>query len=301
MKHTVTAVLLGILLYAAWLPAAMAVVVPDTSTLELDVLSVDRDGRVILECTWPATDDPEARFDVTINGNAWRCTEAGFGSGDGKRYRTLEIIPGRPGVKEIVVTATAGSRVWRGKTSIIYAPAPLMEPAWVDGELFTDTPELTVRTRFISDFTATVDGRPVGISWLKAIFAEGMEQVAWLEATLDAGLNTFALQGRDYNHIAVTALPNLYFAPGGVITSADNFSIVYGEAGSRSGPFYSYRLEGDALTLVSDGETPDGRLFVMLRGERPGTATLHISKKEHFRGEFVPLRSITLTVRTAVR
>ncbi len=297
MKHTVTAVLLGILLYAAWLPAAMGATVPDNSTLGLEVLSVDRDGRVVLACAYPNTAVPEAQLSVTVNGSDWRYTEAGSGSGDGKRYRTLELIPGSPGAKEIVVTATAGSSVWRGKTSIIYAPAPLMAPAWVDGELFTDTPELTVRMRFISGFTATVDGRPVGISWLKAIFAEGMEQVAWLEATLDAGLNTFALQGRDYNHIARNALPNLYFAPGGIITSADNFSIVYGESGSRSGPFYQYRLEGDALTLVGDGETPDGRLFVMLRGERPGTATLHISRQEHFRGEYVPLRSLTLTVR----
>lgn len=287
----VLAVLLGVLLYAG------AVYAAEPGVLGIEVLSVDRDGRVVLECTYPRTDDPEAQFAVSINGSEWSFTEEGFGSGSDELSSTIEIIPGQPGVKEIVVTATAGSSVWRGRTSIVYAPAPLMEPSWVDGELCTDTPELTVRTRFISGFSATVGGRPVGIAWLKAIFAEGMEQVAWLEAPLAAGLNTFALQGRDYNHIARNAIPNLYFAPGGVITSADNFSIVYGESGSRSGPFYSYRLEGDALTLVGDGETPDGRLFVTLRGERPGTATLHISKKEHFRGEFVPLRSLTLTVR----
>ena len=242
-------------------------------------------------------DDTGDQFNIAINGRDWRHRPLGQSSGSGELGRTLELIPGYPGRKDIVVTVTHEGKTGRGLVSVDYAPAAAIEPAWVDGHLRLEPGALEVRLRYINDFKVTLNGVAAEFSYLKAIFADGMEQVVMLDAGLAPGRNELVMTGTDWRGQTVTLVSFLYFAPGGVVNTGDTFTVVYGEAGSRSGPFYSTAIPGEALENGRSWETPDGKLVREFRAVKPGRAVINIFKKAHFRGNYVLESTINLTVR----
>lgn len=263
----------------------------------VSVTHADYNGRIIIEATYPGYDSAGDKFSVALNGSDWPFAPAGASSGSGTLGSTFAIIPGAPGRKVITVSVTHDGRTGRGQVSVDYAPQSAIMPAWIDAELCRQAPNLEVRLRFVNDFSATLNGAAIGHSFLKAVFAEGMEQVAVLDGPLAPGRNVLVMTGKDWQGQPVTLTTTLYYAPDGVVRAGDTFTVVYGEAGSRSGPFYATAIAGDALANGRDWQTPEGKLVREFHAVRPGPAVIHINKKPHFLESYGRERSIELTVR----
>lgn len=95
----------------------------------------------------------------------------------------------------------------------------------------------------------------------------------------------------------------------GGLAPGDSARLVYGEVGSRSGPFYRLTVEGDALALATDGlgevarAAGDGWIVgdqvhvATLQARVAGEATLRIARKASFLGgEYEPLSEHRLRV-----
>lgn len=256
----------------------------------------DYNGRIFIAAAYPGYDSTGDTFSVAINGSDWPFTPAGYSSGSGELSRTFELIPGMPGRKEISVTVAHEGKTGSGQLVVEYAPQAAIIPAWTEAELFRQTPGLSVRLRFIDEFSATLNGAALGHSFLKAIFADGMEQVAVLDGALMPGRNVLVMTGKDWHGQSLTLTSTLYYAPDGMVRAGDTFTVVYGEAGSRSGPFYAIDISGDALVNSRDWQTPEGKLVREFRAVTPGRATIRISKKPHFLESYELERTIELTV-----
>lgn len=278
---------------------------PAADTVTVTVHDTDYDGRLLVELEFPSLPGDEVEIDVEANGTPVMHRVTGSGSGGGRSSRTIFVGPTPPGEeKDLRVTVRGGGRTLHGRARAFYAPAAAILPAWIDGGLLLGSEGLSFQVRLVDDLVMTVNGAPASIGYLKMVPEDGITLSALAEATLRPGWNEIVFTGRSYRGESITHRSEVLIAPDGLVHAGDVFRIVYGREGSRSGPFFSVEVEGDAIRAVGPDDAvcrgrhweeeahpwgepeahgaPDDRLIAAFVAERPGRATLKIYVKPHF-------------------
>ncbi|HXE71181.1 MAG TPA: hypothetical protein VNO81_00845 [Candidatus Nitrosotenuis sp.] len=253
--------------------------------LSLRVLDPDFRGRILVEIGYPQPPASEGEGELTllVDGRPALWEEVGGGFGEGMRTRSVAVTAGAPGGKVVVARLRLGSRTLEGKLTVAFAPRPALLPAWVDGELITRPVPLRADLRFVEDPSFRVNGVPVECKFEKNLNPDGVTRTAVVvEPPLSPGVNTIEILARGYDGREVHVGSRLYLAPEGRVRLGDSFRLVYGRLGSKSGPFYSVTLEGQALVETADSQDSEGRLIKSYRAAATGEARLQIFVKPHF-------------------
>jgi hypothetical protein len=241
---------------------------------------------------------PEPSFTFEADGRPAPARAAGGGSDPQTITATYLVFPGAacrqlvarwgPGPKER--TAPASPR-WKAPALALLLDRlgdreALLAPADLEVQVF---PPATARL--------LQDGSPLPATRVEA---PGPGERLRVSPRWQPGLNTIRLvvegpAGRSERTFTFVLVQDGGLAPG------DSARLVYGEVGSRSGPFYRLAVEGDALALATDGlgevarAAGDGWIagaqvhVATLQARAAGEATLRIARKASFLdGEYEP-------------
>lgn len=255
--------------------------------LDVTVANPDLEGAVLLDVSYPGWGDEEGEWEVLVDGAPARFEFAGYGSGGGRETRTLRIEPGWPGRKEVVVVRRGPGGERRGRVSFDFAPAPAILPDWIDGQIALGPTALRVRFRWVDQagIEVRVNGETVPFSFEKGL-AEGLHVVTAvvLDPPLVPGTNRIEVSAATSPVPLAAPLVSrttLYFAPRNRVFVGGEFLLPLGRVGSRSGPFYTAEVEGDAIRPTGM-EVQDDLFVSSFRAVRPGAATIRVYVKPHF-------------------
>lgn len=278
------------------LAAGLLLAPPGGVTVE--VIDADREGQILLDVSSPREAEEE-EIEILVNGAPSRWEEVGGGSGGGRVTRTISLDAGAPGPKEISVRV--GQMQVAAQARLRFAPVGVILPSWIDGEIVFDSHPLRVRARYLELDEILVNGETAAFSFEKSLLhGFWTKDAVVMEPPLRPGENRIEIRGRAVLETGavrpVARETSLYLAPGGRVRRGDTFCLVYGVAGSRSGPFYYTETEGSAIEEIGAEEAPDGRLSMQYRAAGPGAATIRIFVKPHFLEERRLEREIRLVV-----
>ncbi len=266
---------------------------------------------VLVSLDYPK-DWPKPDFTVRVNG-----AEAPFrwwsgGMSQDRQSATLLVFPGAAGIARISVQAMSG-----GKTAEATDAIPWN--AWSMAGLL-DGPgrlEAVLKARPLRFWAFPADG--VRVLWNGRPLALRLEPLSGrpvglfsIEPEWKAGKNLLSVEttGKDGKRIA-REYSFVYLADG-TTRIGETLAIPYGTPGSKSGPFYTIELDGNALVPVGDGEEPytvldpegwvleETALVKRVKAERPGETRIRISVKRHFLQARELDRELRLTVVSGV-
>jgi hypothetical protein len=122
------------------------------------------------------------------------------------------------------------------------------------------------------------------------------------------GLNGLLLEGKDPQGKAVRRPYGFVYSGDGSLNPGESAMLDYGSEGTKSGPFSTLMVQGDAVVLGKNRmvETytidPDGwigretRLVREVKAVKPGKAKILIFEKPHFLADEKLIREIAVTV-----
>ena len=235
-----------------------------------------------------AWEHPE--FQVQVDGRDLNARSASGGYSGDRGMASLLFFPGKPGVKQIGVVATAGGKTVRAVSSLDWKGRPFAALLGYAGDrsLVMAPEKIRLIAANIENSAITFNGEPTR--------AEAFGQDAILlsiDPPWRPGLNTISFDGKGADGSPVKKTYTFVYYKGG-IRQGESMLLRVGTVETKSGPFYSVAVEGDALTvgsermvdsLVLDREGWIGRETVLVRelkAAKPGQARVLISEKPHF-------------------
>ncbi len=238
----------------------------------------------------------EPEFTVRVNGAEAPFRRWGGGFSPERQSATLLVFPGAAGIARIAVQATVGGKTYEAADAIpwnVWAMAGLLDgPGQLEAILKprplrfwafpTDGLRVLFNGRSVSPKLAPLSGKPVGLYSI--------------EPEWQPGKNTLTIEVTGTDKKRVVNEYSFVYAADGKVRAGESLAISYGTPGSKSGPFYSIELDGNALIPVGKGsdEEPyavldaDGwvldktALVKRVKAERPGETRVRISVKRHF-------------------
>ncbi len=277
--------------------AAASKVAPRASGgLRLRIVDRDLAGRIFLSASWPmGTGDPEIR--VKVDGREVHFDRVGAGHGDGRELADLAVVPNAFGRMRIEVIVTQDGRTRRARVTTRFRPAAAVLPDWVDSELVVGARALRFDFRHARIAEVRLNGAPAEFGMEKNIPADRTTySVAILAMGYRPGVNTVSVVAVDWSGETRTWTSSIYYTPDGAIEPGAVFNLMYGLAGSRSGPFYRVTTDATLLEELADRTLPDGKLVKTYRARGAGSVTITIEKKAHFRGPYEIERTIALRI-----
>lgn len=279
-----------------------------TGALRLSYRISERPGpAMFVDVLYPnGWDEPE--ISLTVNGAPATARRAGGGFDTESQFASFLLAPGAAGNKEIVAKAAAGDKSGEARTAVFWNPDPLIALLDTGGlnQAVLEPGALRILAWQAQNVSASFNGAPLELKAERQDAALGdilAASPAWQQ-----GLNTLSVKARAMNGGEIAEEFTFVNMAKGQLALHHTASLVYGEVGSKSGPFYRIETDGDALSLQDDnfGEIfaldDEGWLFpkqvltVTLAPQAPGKSTLRIYKKEHFTQGETLLREIPVTV-----
>ncbi len=265
--------------------------------LSIKILSTDSDARVILEIEYPQEHGGNVNIKLFDNGKEITFEPVGGGFGGGVEQKDISFIPATFGKHVIKVVGREGNKTTQASIEFDYRPRPLLEPLWTEDELFLQLRSLTVKERYVDSLSIRINGKTAMYKYWKDMSDDFSRTAVVVEPELQSGLNRVELSAVTYDGKTARVNTSCYYAKDSVVAKGDSFNLVYGEVGTKSGPFYSVKIEGSAVKETADIVLENGKLVKTLKGVRQGQATIRIFKKPHFLESERLERSFTLTVR----
>lgn len=258
-----------------------------------DVRPMEDRPYLVVDVAYPKS-WPETSFTIEVDGKAAPARPLGGGFDPESNFATYLVFPGasckklaarwdapRPG------RTAAAPIAWKAPTLAVLVDRlgerdAVLQPGALELQVF---PPATAR--FFQD----------GVE-LTAAAAEGRGPGRRVRVTprWSPGLNTVRMAvagpgGRTERDFTFVLLDQ------GGLEPSTTAQLVYGEVGSKSGPFYQLAVEGEArvvetrfgnvLMADAEGWLLESQVFVaVLQGMLPGEATLRILRKEHFTKEY---------------
>jgi hypothetical protein len=263
---------------------------PETLRIkELRSLNDDLYAVVYLEYPkgWEAGD-----FQVLVAGKEVNARRRSGGYSDDRRMESLLFFPGKPGVKRVSVKAAVEGREAETSGSLEWKPRPfaVLLDYLGDGMLVTARVKLRVVTANTGEVTLLFNG--------KAMKPEVLGRDATLlsfDPPWRPGLNSLSVEGKGVDGTTVSRSYSFVYSEGEIrLGEAALMSLNVGREGSKSGPFYSVTIEGDAIATVKDLTVDayvmddggwvgsEARLVRELKAVKPGRASVKIFEKPHF-------------------
>jgi hypothetical protein len=247
----------------------------------------------------------QVSFTVQVDGRELQARSSSGGFSTDRRMESLIFFPGKPGRKQVVVAAEVNGRRVEATGSLDWKPEPYI--ALIDHigdrELILEKQRLALVTLNVDEPAVTFNGAAVKVE----PFGQDAKFLRF-EPSWVSGKNVLTVHGKGPDGAAVSRSFTFVHAERGTLTEGDSLVLDFGFRGSKSGPFYSTKLEGSAVVgsratevqrhvMSPDGWVHrDGRLVQELKAVKPGTSTVRILEKPHFLGTEEMRREIVLTV-----
>jgi hypothetical protein len=300
----------NLILVVVFLLAALGPALAETGeapkTLEIRQVKVVNDIYADVSLEYPK-DWEDLRFQLQVDGRDVNARPLSAGFTEDRKSASLIFFPGKPGVKEISVNARVGEKTVVAKTSLKWGGSPFAALLDYPGShlLVTEKRKVRIVTANVEDATIIFNGEPTNpkVMGREARFYS-------IDPMWRPGLNTVSIDGRGPDGTPVSRSYTFVFAPGGIV-QGETMLLDYGSVETKSGPFYSVAVEGDAIvaggsrmvdSYAIDKEGWIGReirLVRELKAVKPGQTKVVISEKPHFLQEEHLLKEIVLTVTPA--
>jgi hypothetical protein len=247
-------------------------------------------------------ENPE--FQIEIDGRSVNARRVSGGYSETRRMASLLFFPGKPGAKQVSVIATNDSKVIRAAQSFNWKGKPVAVLLDYPGDRLLVTAKKKIRliTANIEHVTITFNGQrtdPEIVGQNATLFTFDPE---WRP-----GLNTVSVEGKGTDGSSFNRNFTFTYSPPG-ITQGETMLLSFGIQGTKSGPFYSIAIEGDAIasgaTRTAESSVLDNEGWVgsetnmvrELKAVKQGQAKVLIFEKPHFLQERRLIKEIMLTV-----
>lgn len=275
---------------------------PETLRIK-DLRSLDDDLYAVVSLEFPKRWNIKG-FQLLVDGKEVNVRPQSGGYSSDRQMESLLFFPGRPGVKRISVSAEIEGATVQATDSLDWNPRPFAALLDYVGDrvITSDKKKIRLVTANTKDVIVKFNGEPIR--------SERMGQDAILltiEPPWQPGLNTLSFEGKGVDGTPV-AKSYGFINPEGGVREGESVLLDFGFEGSKSGPFYSIDVEGDALSAgkdstvasyVMNGEGWIGRetrLVRELKAVKPGQATVKVFEKPHFLQQKSLKQEIVITV-----
>ncbi len=246
-------------------------------------------------------------FQVQVDGKDVNANNYSGGFTEDRRTADLFFFPGRPGVKQISVSTTIGGETIRANDTFTWSGHPFAVLLGYPGDrlLVTAPEKVRVVAANMDEVTISVNGERTN----PEIFGQDARLFSFVPAWRP-GLNTVSVEGKGANGNGVRKSYTFIYPRDG-IRQGEAALLDFGAVGTRSGPFFSVSIEGDAIAAgasrMADSYVLDGqgwvgretRLVRELKAVKPGQARVLIFEKPHFLEEKRLIREIPIRVTPA--
>ncbi len=230
-------------------------------------------------------------FEVLVNDKDVNVSVASGGFSGDRQMQSLLFFPGGPGTKQITVHATLANRgIIQAKGTFNWPGRPFVALLGYPGDrlLVTGSKKIRIVAANIENVTIKINGeqaKPGMVGRDALLFS--------VDPRWKAGPNVVSVEGKGADGTPVTKSYRFVYSGNG-IKQGEALLLDYGTEGTKSGPFYSLSVEGDALALgkertahvyTIDREGWIGqeiRLVREVKAVKPGRAKVLISEKSHF-------------------
>lgn len=250
----------------------------------------------------------EPAFVVRVNGRDAATRSAGGGFSQTANLATLEVFLGSGPVTGLSAETTVEGKVFSASATLHWVAAPefLLIGHFGRDEALLEAGELRFLMLNVDSLSVRHNGIEIGTEAVKG--PAGAFAVWRVEPKWSAGRNVLAVTARAGNGARLEREYSFVNLADGRLPLRQKTAVVYGEPGSRSGPFYRLDVVGDAIAKASEtiidvpGLDDAGwpaqhqKLIGEIAGSAPGAAVLRIFNKPHFRGSEQIEREIRLQV-----
>ncbi len=277
------------------------------TTLKITSIQPAHDIYAIAGLEYPQAWGDNAKFTVEVNGKPVRARKVSGGFSGGRNMADLMFFPRRAGKQAVTVKMTVNSRTAVAKSVFEWKQVPLIavmdHPG--DREIVSGKgKQLAVAIVNVTDIRISFNGKDMyGRSTGSDVQARIIDP-AWRQ-----GKNTLTVSGnKPDGGLIVKNFTFFYLGEDGVLPLGETVMFYYGKEGSKSGPFYNVRADGDVLAPLRDARTPvlsmdsdgwlvqDAALAKEFRAQKPGPATIKVFIKPHFLEEMKLDRELAITV-----
>ncbi|MBP7526314.1 MAG: hypothetical protein KA801_00205 [Syntrophorhabdaceae bacterium] len=246
------------------------------------------------------------QFTWEVNGKPARMRQRSGGFSEDRNMADFLFIPGKTEKQSVTVkTVIDGKRV-DAKSSFDWKPTPFIAVIGHTGdrEIVMAREKLTVAAANVTDVKLFFNGKEVHPRPSAGDIQTLSFDPAWRKGKNVLTVNADKLDG------GIIAKNFTFFdlGDGGVLPLGQTAVLQYGQEGSKSGPFYDVRIEGDAIAAVRDARVrrslidKDGWIVSEvwlareLRAQKEGMAKVRVFVKPHFLQKMELEKEFSITV-----
>jgi hypothetical protein len=248
----------------------------------------------------------DAAFTVEVNGKPVRMRRTGSGLSEDRTMADLMFMPGRAAKQSVAVKCTTGGRKAEARAGFDWTPAPFIAILGHTGnrEMITARVKLTIAAVNVTGVRIFFNGKEV-----KGKASAGDIETLTFDPAWKKGRNVLTINADKWDGGMIAR--NLTFfdlGEGGTLPPGQSVLVHLGREGTKSGPFYDVKVEGDSVappqgaTVLRDIIDSDGWLVsetwaaVELRARKVGTAKVRVFVKPHFLQNMELQEEFTITV-----
>lgn len=246
------------------------------------------------------------QFTLEVNGKPARMRQRSGGFSEDRNMADFLFIPGKTEKQSITVRAVMDGRKVDAKSGFDWKPAPFIAIIGHTGdrEIIMVREKLTVATANVTEVKMFFNGREVHPRPSAGDIQTLSFDPAWRKGKNVLTVNADKLDG------GIIAKNFTFFdlGDGGALPPGQTAVLLYGQEGSKSGPFYDVRIEGDAIAALRDARVrrnlvdkdgwivPEVWLARELRAQKEGISKVRIFVKPHFLQKMELEKEFSITV-----
>ena len=246
-------------------------------------------------------------FSVEIDGRPVQVRSGWGGSSGERRMEGLLFYPGSAGEKKISVSTVVNGKRVEAQASLSWKPEAgiLLMGLSGDRQFLMTKEQMRFAMVNLERPKAVLNGRDITLK----TDGKGEIKTFSFKPEWTKGINRLIIRGTGTDGTLLEKDYSFVYSEDGTIEEGMSVTLDYGYMGSKSGPFFSVALEGNALEMTGrrdamvygigqDGwlDTGDVRYLQEFRAIKPGLAKVLIYKKSHFLQPKELEKEITLTV-----
>ncbi len=309
IKNIVSAVVVTLFLFSNAYAGQLAE--PNATVSTMRIISVTPTANAIYAIAsveYPASWGNDIKFTVEINGRPIRIRKVSGGFSGSTSMADLMFFSKRAGRQNITVKTIVNGRNIQSKSSFDGKQTPFVAVMGHAGdrEILTGKDKLLiVAIANVMDVRISFNGKDM----YGKPSGSGDIQTRSLDSAWRRGKNVLTVSGNKFDgSLIVKNFTFIYLGEDSVLPLGETAIFYYGKEGSKSGPFYDVKVNGDALATVRDVRTDrlsmdndgwlisDPMLGKELRAQKSGTATIQVFIKPHFLETMKLDRELTITV-----
>ncbi len=242
---------------------------------------------------YPKSWGDDIKFTVEVNGRPTRIRKVSGGFTSDRNMADLMFFPKRAGKQNITVKTSVNGRSVQSKSSFDWKETPFIAVMGHAGDremLAGKDKRLTVAIANVVDVRISFNGKD-----MQGKLSGSDIQTRSLDPAWRQGKNVLTVSANKFDG-GLIVKNFTFFYPGedGILPLGETVVFYYGKEGSKSGPFYDVKIDGDSLAPVSDVRTnvlsmdndgwlvSDPMLAKELRAQKPGSTVIRVFIKPHF-------------------